>query len=207
MNCCNSDNIPNEGQLDFNDSNVRLVNTIADRSRAHEVSSRVDRQWVAVTTYQPVDTITKTIEIPVIKTVERVVAKPVIKERVIHVPREVTQIVEKVVEVPDVKYVDKIVEVPQIQYRNKLVPKVEIVEKVVERPQIIEQWVERRVEIPQVKEVVRYKEIEETEEVIKYYPKGHGKDIDWDKECEKHHINAPKSARLLTPDETPNACC
>ncbi|BAM42369.1 uncharacterized protein TOT_040000736 [Theileria orientalis strain Shintoku] len=205
MKCCNSDNTARDCQTDFKD--VRLVNTVADRSRAHEVSSRVDRQWVAVTTYQPVDTITKTVEIPVIKTVERIVHKPVIQERVIHVPREVTQIVEKVVEVPDVKYVEKIVEVPQVQYRNKLVPKVEVVEKVVEKPQIIEQWVERKVEVPQIKEVVRYKEIQGTEEVIKYYPKGHG-NIDWDKEYEKANINGGLSERLYGPGEdTPNACC
>lgn len=98
--------------------------------------------------------------------------------------------VEKVVEIPDVKFVEKVIEVPQVQYRNKLVPKVEVVERIVEKPQIIEQWTERRVEVPQIKEVVRYKEIDETEEIIRYYPKGHG-NIDWDKECEKAHIIVP----------------
>ncbi|GIX64356.1 29-kDa cytoplasmic protein [Babesia caballi] len=190
MQCCTRDTRLLDEEIDTQDTQVRTVGTVADRSRAQEIGQNVERQWVAVTTYQPIDTITKTIEVPVVKTVERIVPKPVIQERVIQVPREVPQVVEKVVEIPDVKFVEKIIEVPQVQYRNKLVPKVEVVEKIVEKPQIIEQWTERKVEVPQIKEVVRYKEIDETEEIIRYYPKGHG-NIDWDKECEKAHIVIP----------------
>ncbi|KAK1442818.1 hypothetical protein BgAZ_303360 [Babesia gibsoni] len=190
MECCSRDTRLLDEEEETQETEVRTVGTVADRSRAQEISQNVERQWVAVTTYQPVDTVTKTIEVPVVKTVERIVHKPVIQERVIQVPREVPQVVEKVVEIPDVKFVEKIIEVPQVQYRNKLVPKVEVVERIVEKPQIIEQWTERKVEVPQIKEVVRYKEIDETEEIIRYYPKGHG-NIDWDKECEKAHIIIP----------------
>ncbi|CCF72581.1 RAP1-interacting factor 1 [Babesia microti strain RI] len=160
----------------------RTVDEYADRSKASEISQSVDRQWIAVTTYQPVDIVTKTVEVPVIKTVEKFVHKPVIQEKIVHVPREVTQIVEKIVEIPDVKYVEKIVEVPQVQYRSKFVPKIEVVEKIIEKPTIIEKWTEKKVEVPQIKEVVRYKEIDESEEVIKYFPQGKG-NIDWEKEC------------------------
>ncbi|GFE54714.1 29-kDa cytoplasmic protein [Babesia ovis] len=193
MQCCSRDTRLMGEECEIQEPQVRTIGTVADRSRAQEIGQNVERQWVAVTTYQPVDTVTKTIEIPVVKTVERIVPKPIIQERVIQVPREVTQVVEKVVEIPDVKFVEKIIEVPQVQYRNKLVPKVEVVEKIVEKPQIIEQWTERKVEVPQIKEVVRYKEIDETEEIIRYYPKGHG-NIDWDKECEKAHIKIPNES-------------
>lgn len=196
--CCSKDHTDKTDTEEWEEVQGKTISSVVDRSRAHEVSSTVERQWVAVTTYQPVDTVTKTVEIPVVKTVEKIVTKPVIQERIIKVPREVPQIVEKVVEIPDVKYVEKIVEVPQIQYKNKIVPKVEVVEKIVEVPQIIEQWTEKRVEVPQIKEVVRYKEIDETEEIIKYYPKGHG-NIDWDEECKKVniHIGDESHTRLV----------
>ncbi|ORM40749.1 uncharacterized protein BXIN_2310 [Babesia sp. Xinjiang] len=201
MQCCSRDTRLTDEEIDTQETQVRTINTVTDRSRAQEIGQNVERQWVSLHMGKHIYslwllpltsplTLTKTIEVPVVKTVERVVPKPVIQERVIQVPREVTQVVEKVVEIPDVKFVEKIIEVPQVQYRNKLVPKVEVVERIVEKPQIIEQWTERKVEVPQIKEVVRYKEIDETEEIIRYYPKGHG-NIDWDKECEKAHIIIP----------------
>ncbi|CAD2097824.1 inner membrane complex protein 1c, putative [Plasmodium vinckei lentum] len=148
-------------------------------------TSTVDRKWVALTAYQPVDVVTKTVEVPVIKTVEKFVPKTIIQEKIIHVPKNVTHIVEKIVEVPEVKYIEKIVEVPHIHYKNKYVPKIEVVEKIVERQKIIEKWHDKIVEVPQIKEVVRYKEIEDTEEVIKYVPKD-SKNINWEEEYRKY---------------------
>ncbi|SBT33874.1 hypothetical protein POVWA2_019640 [Plasmodium ovale wallikeri] len=156
----------------------------ADSMDAKETST-VDRKWVALTAYQPVDVVTKTVEVPVIKTVEKFVPKTIIQEKIIHVPKNVTHIVEKIVEVPEVKYIEKIVEVPHIHYKNKYVPKVEVVEKVVERQKIIEKWHDKIVEVPQIKEVVRFKEIEDAEEIIKYVPRN-SKNIDWEEEYKKY---------------------
>lgn len=147
--------------------------------------STVDRQWVALTAYQPVDIVTKTVEVPVIKTVEKIVPKTIIQEKIIHVPKNVTHVVEKIVEVPEVKYIEKIVEVPHIQYKNKYVPKIEVVEKIIEKQKIIEKWHNKTVEVPEIREVIRYKEIEDVEEVIKYIPKDSG-NIDWEGEYKKY---------------------
>lgn len=147
--------------------------------------STVDRQWVALTAYQPVDIVTKTVEVPVIKTVEKIVPRTIIQEKIVHVPKNVTHIVEKIVEVPEVKYIEKVVEVPHIQYRNKYIPKVEVVEKIIERQKIIEKWHDKTVEVPQIKEVIRYKQIEDVEETIKYIPKNSG-NIDWEAEYKKY---------------------
>lgn len=145
----------------------------------------VDRQWVALTAYQPVDIVTKTVEVPVIKTVEKIVPKTIIQEKIVHVPKNVTHIVEKIVEVPEVKYIEKVVEVPHIHYKNKYVPKIEIVEKIIEKQKVIEKWHNRTVEVPQIREVIRYKQIEDVEEIIKYIPKSSG-NIDWEAEYKKY---------------------
>lgn len=147
--------------------------------------STVDRQWVALTAYQPVDIVTKTVEVPVIKTIEKIVPKTIIQEKIVHVPKNVTHIVEKIVEVPEVKYIDKVVEVPHIHYKNKYVPKIEVVEKIIERQKIIEKWHNKTVEVPQIKEVLRYKQIDDVEEIIKYIPKNSG-NIDWESEYRKY---------------------
>ncbi|ANQ07935.1 Uncharacterized protein PCOAH_00023140 [Plasmodium coatneyi] len=168
------------------EGSIRSSNSFqkADSMDAKETST-VDRKWVALTAYQPVDVVTKTVEVPVIKTVEKFVPKTIIQEKIIHVPKNVTHIVEKIVEVPEVKYIEKIVEVPHIHYKNKYVPKIEVVEKVVERQKIIEKWHDKIVEVPQIKEVVRFKEIEDAEEVIKYIPRN-SKNINWEEEYEKY---------------------
>ncbi|SBT79103.1 inner membrane complex protein 1c, putative [Plasmodium malariae] len=156
----------------------------SDSMDAKETST-VDRKWVALTAYQPVDVVTKTVEVPIIKTVEKFVPKTIIQEKIIHVPKNVTHVVEKIVEVPEVKYIEKIVEVPHIHYKNKYVPKIEVVEKIVERQNIIEKWHDKIVEVPQIKEVVRFKEIEDAEEVIKYVPRN-SKHINWEEEYKKY---------------------
>ncbi|CRG99588.1 inner membrane complex protein 1c, putative [Plasmodium relictum] len=148
-------------------------------------TSTVDRKWVALTAYQPVDVVTKTVEVPVIKTVEKIVPKTILQEKIVHVPKSVTHVVEKIVEVPEVKYIEKVVEVPHIHYKNKYVPKIEVVEKIIERQKIIEKWHDKIVEVPQIKEVVRFKQIEDAEEIIKYIPKNSG-NIDWEAEYRKY---------------------
>lgn len=168
-----------EGSLKNSNSLPRSNNVDESETAA------VDRKWVALTVYQPVDVVTKTVEVPVIKTVEKIVPKTIIQEKIIHVPKNVAHIVEKIVEVPEVKYIEKVVEVPHIHYKNKYVPKIEIVEKIVERQKIIEKWHDKIVEVPQIKEVIRFKEIEEAEEVIKYIPKNF-QHIDWEAEYSKY---------------------
>lgn len=164
-------------------SNKNLNGYKIDNIEAKETS--VDRKWVALTAYQPVDVVTKTVEVPVIKTVEKIVPKTILQEKIVHVPKNVTHVVEKIVEIPEVKYIEKIVEVPHIHYKNKYVPKIEVVEKIVERQKIIEKWHDKIVEVPQIKEVVRFKQIEDAEEIIKYIPKDSG-NIDWEAEYRKY---------------------
>lgn len=171
--------------MDSTNKNVYNVNQNVETGENKHQTSTVDRQWVALTAYQPVDIVTKTVEVPVIKTVEKVVPKTIIQEKIVHVPKNVTHIVEKIVEVPEVKYIEKVVEVPHIQYKNKYVPKVEIVEKIIEKQKVIEKWHNKTVEVPQIKEVIRYKQIEDVEEVIKYIPKSSGS-IDWEAEYRKY---------------------
>ncbi|PFH38636.1 alveolin domain containing intermediate filament IMC1 [Besnoitia besnoiti] len=143
----------------------------ADRSRAVALAEETERQWVAITAYQPIDTVTKTVEVPVVRTVETYVPKVVVEEKIVEVPKYVPEYVEKVVEVPEVQYVDKIVEVPEYQYEYKYVPKVDTQENVIQRPKYETKYIEKIVEVPQIKEVVRYQEVEEVEEVIRYVAK------------------------------------
>jgi len=160
------------------------VDEKTDRERAKELSETKDRQWVAITAYQPIDTVTKTVEVPVIRTVDTYVPKVTVEEKIIEVPKYIPEYVEKVVEVPEVKIVDKIVEVPQYQYQYKYVPKIETKENVIQRPKYETKYIEKIVEVPQIKEVVRYQEVEEIEEIIKYVPKGQAIPEEW-KESEK----------------------
>lgn len=180
-------------------SNKNTYNThqIIDNGE-NKSKSTVDRQWVALTAYQPVDIVTKTVEVPVIKTVEKIVPKTIIQEKIVHVPKNVTHIVEKIVEVPEVKYIEKIVEVPHIHYKNKYVPKIEIVEKIIEKQKVVEKWHNKTVEVPQIKEVIRYKQIDDVEEVIKYIPKNSG-NIDWEAEYKKFLQKKEMEGNMVDP--------
>ena len=52
---------------------------------------------VAITAYQPVDTIVKTVEVPVVRTIETYVPKVVVEEKIVEVPKFVPEYVEKVI--------------------------------------------------------------------------------------------------------------
>ncbi|KEP63748.1 UNVERIFIED_CONTAM: alveolin domain containing intermediate filament IMC1 [Hammondia hammondi] len=143
----------------------------ADRSRTVPIGEQTERQWVAITAYQPIDTVTKTVEVPVVRTVETYVPKVVVEEKIVEVPKYIPEYVEKVVEVPEVQFVDKIVEVPEYQYEYKYVPKIETKENIIQRPKYETKYIEKVVEVAQVKEVVRYQDVEEVEEIIRYVPK------------------------------------
>ncbi|CDJ53049.1 inner membrane complex associated protein 4, putative [Eimeria brunetti] len=134
--------------------------------------SKTTREWLEVTAYQPVDIVTRTVEVPVTRTVDVYVPKPVIKEKIVEVPKLVPKYIEKIVEVPQVEWVERVVEVPEVIYKTKIVPKVEIRENIVEKPVFIQKWVEKVVEVSVVEEVIRYRTIHEPEEIIKYIPQG-----------------------------------
>ncbi|XP_026193842.1 uncharacterized protein LOC34618539 [Cyclospora cayetanensis] len=136
-------------------------------------SSRSTREWVAVTAYQPVDVVTRTVEVPVTRTVDVFVPKPVLREKIVEVPKLVPKYIEKIVEVPQIEWVERVVEVPEVIYNTKVVPKVEIRENIVEKPVFHQKWVEKIVEVSVVEEVIRYRTIHEPEEIIKYIPRGH----------------------------------
>ena len=51
---------------------------------------------VAITAYQPVDTVVKTVEVPVVRTIETYVPKVVVEEKIVEVPKFVPEYVEKV---------------------------------------------------------------------------------------------------------------
>lgn len=126
------------------------------------------RDWLRVVLLQPVDTKTKYVQVPVVKTVDRYVPKITYEEKIVEVPRSVHKTVHKVVEKPYVKYVDKYEEVPEIRYTYTYVPKETIQERTIykakpvtvekveykERPQI--KYVDRYVEVPCYQEVVRF---------------------------------------------------
>ncbi|CDJ69143.1 inner membrane complex associated protein 4, putative [Eimeria necatrix] len=135
--------------------------------------SRSTREWLEVTAYQPVDVVTRTVEVPVTRTVDVYVPKPVVREKVVEVPKLVPKYIEKIVEVPQIEWVERVVEVPEVMYNTKIVPKVEIRENIVEKPVFCQKWVEKIVEVSVVEEVIRYRTIHEPEEIIKYIPNGH----------------------------------
>ncbi|KAL8450647.1 hypothetical protein Emag_003130 [Eimeria magna] len=130
-------------------------------------------EQLEVTAYQPVDVVTRTVEVPVTRTVDVYVPKPVVREKIVEVPRIVPRYIEKIVEVPQVEWVERVVEVPEVVYNTKIVPKVEIRENIVEKPVFHQKWVEKIVEVSVVEEVIRYRTIHEPEEIIKYIPRGH----------------------------------
>ncbi|SCL98566.1 inner membrane complex protein 1a, putative [Plasmodium chabaudi chabaudi] len=142
-----------------------------DMSKSVEISQHTEREYVAITAYQPVDIVTKTVEVPFVRTIETIVPKITYESKIREVPKYYSKFVEKVVEVPEVKFIDKIVDVPRIQYVYKYAPKVEIKENIIKRPIIEKKYVEKFVEVPEVKEVKRFQEVETVEYVIKYVPK------------------------------------
>ncbi|EUD65726.1 hypothetical protein C922_03974 [Plasmodium inui San Antonio 1] len=150
----------------------KIIEGEPDQTKAVEISQRTEREYVAVTAYQPVDIVTRTVEVPFVRTIETTVPKITYENKIREVPKYYSKIVEKIVEVPEVKFVDKIVDVPRIQYCFKYVPKVEVKENIIQRPVIQKKIVEKIVEVPKVKEMQRFQEVETVEYVIKYVPKG-----------------------------------
>ncbi|KEG01131.1 inner membrane complex protein 1a, putative [Plasmodium vinckei vinckei] len=143
-----------------------------DMTKSVEISQHTEREYVAITAYQPVDIVTKTVEVPFVRTIETIIPKITYESKIREVPKYYSKFVEKVVEVPEVKFVDKIVDVPRIQYVYKYAPKVEIKENIIKRPVIEKKFIEKFVEVPEFKEVKRFQEVETVEYVIKYVPKG-----------------------------------
>ncbi|CDJ35713.1 membrane skeletal protein IMC1, putative [Eimeria mitis] len=192
-------NIPSNAHLHATAESVRSVTLEerTERERAVAISEQTERQWVAITAYQPVDTVVKTVEVPVVRTVETYVPKVVVEEKIVEVPKFVPEYVEKIVEVPEVKVVDKIVELPRYEYQYKYVHKIETQENIIQRPKYETKYVEKIVEVPQVKEVVRYQDVEEVEEVIRYVPKGQVAEEEWEKLKQKHEeeVKIEKEAR------------
>ncbi|KAL8272990.1 hypothetical protein Esti_003043 [Eimeria stiedai] len=192
-------NVPANAHLHATSESVRSVTLEerTERERAVAISEQTERQWVAITAYQPVDTVVKTVEVPVVRTIETYVPKVVVEEKIVEVPKFVPEYVEKIVEVPEVKVVDKVVEVPRYEYQYKYVQKIETQENVIQRPKYETKYVEKIVEVPQVKEVVRYQDVEEVEEVIRYVPKGQVAAEEWEKLKEKHEqeVKVEKEAR------------
>ncbi|CDJ59981.1 membrane skeletal protein IMC1, putative [Eimeria maxima] len=192
-------NVPSNAHLHATAESVRSVTLEerTERERAVPISEQTERQWVAITAYQPVDTVVKTVEVPVVRTIETYVPKVVVEEKIVEVPKFVPEYVEKIVEVPEVKVVDKIVELPRYEYQYKYVHKIETQENIIQRPKYETKYVEKIVEVPQVKEVVRYQDVEEVEEVIRYVPKGQVAEEEWEKLKQKHEeeVKIEKEAR------------
>ncbi|CRG99887.1 inner membrane complex protein 1a, putative [Plasmodium relictum] len=153
--------------------NEELTETIGepDHSKAVEISQRTEREYVAITAYQPVDVVTRTVEVPFVRTIETAIPKITYENKIKEVPKYYSKIVEKVIEVPEIKYVDKIVDVPHVQYYFKYIPKVEVKENIIKKPVYEKKIVEKIVEVPKIKEVQRYQEVETVEYVVKYIPK------------------------------------
>ncbi|CAA9988029.1 inner membrane complex protein 1a, putative [Plasmodium knowlesi strain H] len=184
-NCCREESddtkeLVHEGRHDLFDQRLgkengefkKIIEGEPDQSKAVEIGQRTEREYVAITAYQPVDIVTRTVEVPFVRTIETMVPKITYESKIREVPKYYSKIVEKVVEVPEVKFVDKIVDVPRIQYCFKYVPKVEVKENIIERPVFQQKIVEKIVEVPKVKEMQRFQEVETVEYVIKYVPKG-----------------------------------
>ncbi|SCP04342.1 inner membrane complex protein 1a, putative [Plasmodium ovale] len=149
----------------------KIIEGEPDIAKAIEISQHTEREYVAITAYQPVDVVTRTVEVPFVRTIETTVPKITYENKIREVPKYYSKIIEKVVEVPEVKFVDKIVDVPRIQYCFKYVPKVEVQENIIKRPVFEKKIVEKIVEVPSVKEMKRFQEIETVEYIIKYVPK------------------------------------
>ncbi|KYO03159.1 putative inner membrane complex protein 1a [Plasmodium gaboni] len=187
-NCCNEEseearesmNGKYEGKyeehiINENSDLKKIIEGKPDLDKAVEIGQHTEREYVAITAYQPVDIVTRTVEVPFVRTIETTVPKIVYEEKIKEVPRYISKYIEKVVEVPEVKFVDKIIDVPDIQYCLKYVPKVEIQENIIKRPVFHKKFVEKIVEVPKVKEMKRFHEVETVEYVIKYIPKDYSK--------------------------------
>ncbi|CAD2085995.1 inner membrane complex protein 1a, putative [Plasmodium vinckei brucechwatti] len=155
-----------------------------DMTKSVEISQHTEREYVAITAYQPVDIVTKTVEVPFVRTIETIIPKITYESKIREVPKYYSKFVEKVVEVPEVKFIDKIVDVPRIQYVYKYAPKVEIKENIIKRPVIEKKFIEKFVEVPEFKEVKRFQEVETVEYVIKYVPKGSKDEKDGEEKVE-----------------------
>ncbi|CRG95268.1 inner membrane complex protein 1a, putative [Plasmodium gallinaceum] len=150
---------------------TKIIEGEPDLSKAVEISQRTEREYVAITAYQPVDVVTRTVEVPFVRTIETTIPKITYENKIKEIPKYYSKIVEKVVEVPEIKYVDKIVDVPHIQYYFKYIPKVEVKENIIKKPVYEKKIVEKIVEVPKIKEVQRYQEVETVEYIVKYIPK------------------------------------
>ncbi|VWU52469.1 Inner membrane complex protein, putative [Hepatocystis sp. ex Piliocolobus tephrosceles] len=145
----------------------KVIKDIPDLLKKVELDQRTDREYVAITAYQPVDVVTKTVEVPCLRTIETQIPKITYEDKIVEVPKYETKYVEKVIEVPEVKFIDKVVNIPNIQYSLKYVPKIEMKENIIKKPVITKKIIEKIVEVPQIKEVKRYQEFEAVEYIYK----------------------------------------
>lgn len=127
------------------------------------------RKWTAITKYQPIDTVTKYVDVPVkeIKYIKE--PKIEIVEKIKEVPKYTTQYESKVIEVPEVHFVDKVICEPVITEKIKYVPKEIIQYNTIRKPITKNIVIEKKVNKLQVQERVRYESQEIVEEVYNHY--------------------------------------
>ncbi|SBT79437.1 inner membrane complex protein 1a, putative [Plasmodium malariae] len=178
-----------EQLIEDNGGLKKIIEGEPDQSKAVEISQHTEREYVAITAYQPVDIVTRTVEVPFVRTIETTVPKITYESKIREVPKYYSKIIEKVIEIPEVKYVDKIIDVPRIQYCYKYVPKVEFKENIIKKPVFEKKIVEKIVEVPKVKEMKRFQEVETVEYVIKYVPKSTNEYENEQREKKVHNRN------------------
>lgn len=150
-----------------NDMNFRTFEIKPNKPLKCETKEQ--RKWVAITKHQPIDTITKYVDVPVKET--RIIKEPKIEivEKIKEVPTYTTQYESKVIEVPEVHFVDKVICEPVITEKLRYVPKEIIQYNTIRKPVIKNVIVEKKVNKLEVQKRIRYQSQEIIEEVYNHY--------------------------------------
>ncbi|CRG96469.1 inner membrane complex protein 1b, putative [Plasmodium gallinaceum] len=178
MSSLNRDNEESDFSRNYDEMNFRKFEMKPNKPLKCDIKE--NRSWVALTRNIPIDTCNRIVNIPTKET--KIIHKPKIElvEKIKEVPTYFIQNKNKVIEVPEVKFVDKIQYDPLFVEKLKYVPKEITKYNIIEKPVVKNIITEKKVDVLKVQEKISFKDQEIVEEVYHYFDKDKNKFINED---------------------------
>lgn len=169
-----------EMQISRNNEDMNFRKFELKENRPLKCDIKENRSWVALTAKIPVDTYNRVVDVPSKET--KIIYKPKIEftEKIKEVPKYILQNQNRVIEVPEVKFVDKIEYDQLIMEKLTYVPKEVIKYNIIEKPVVKNVITEKKVDVLKVQEKISFRDQEIVEEVHHYFDKDMNKFLDED---------------------------
>ncbi|CRH00290.1 inner membrane complex protein 1b, putative [Plasmodium relictum] len=178
MSSLNKDNEETNFSKNYEDINFKKFEIKPNKPLKYDIKEK--KSWVALTRNIPIDTCNRVINVPIKET--KIIHKPKIElvEKIKEVPTYFVQNKNKVIEVPEVKFVDKIQYDPFVVEKLKYVPKEITKYNIIKKPIVKNIITEKKVDVLQVQEKISFKDQEIVEEVYHYFDKDKNKFLNED---------------------------